>query len=64
MGSRVNRREITMTALMSWVDMGGYAHYVWPAYGVVFFVFVAHFAQVKIQKKRVLRDLKRWSQGL
>jgi len=53
-----------MNTLINWLDMGGYASYVWPAYGVVFFVFVAHFFHVKVQKKRVLRALKHWSKGL
>jgi heme exporter protein D len=64
MGTSINSREVMMNTLINWLDMGGYASYVWPAYGVVFFVFVAHFFHVKVQKKRVLRALKHWSKGL
>ena len=49
-----------MHALMTWFDMGGYAAYVWPAYGTVFIVLLANLFQTKLEKKRVLRMLQRW----
>ncbi len=64
MGASVNTREIIMSTLTNWFNMGGYAGYVWPAYGAVLFVFVGHVLYAKQQKKRVLRDLKRWSKHL
>ncbi|MCH9756720.1 MAG: heme exporter protein CcmD [Gammaproteobacteria bacterium] len=53
-----------MSAFLSWLDMGGYASYVWPAYAAVLVVFVSHFFHAKVQKKRILHALKRWSKSL
>ncbi|MDF1678584.1 MAG: heme exporter protein CcmD [Legionellaceae bacterium] len=53
-----------MTTFTSWLYMGGYAPYVWSAYGAVFVMFVGQLIYVKRQKKQVLRALKRWSQSL
>ncbi len=53
-----------MDTLLHWFQMGGYASYVWSAYGIVFFVFASHFFYVKQQKKRVLSQLKRWVKSL
>lgn len=49
-----------MSAWITWFDMGGYAAYIWSAYGLVFMVLLAHLIQTKIEKKRTWRRLKRW----
>ena len=48
-----------MHAWFMWFQMGGYAHYVWPAYGAVFFVFCFLLLHAHHQKKRVWRVLRR-----
>ena len=45
--------------MKAFFEMGGYAAYIWPAYGLVCFTFVIHFVVVKQQKKRVMQWLKR-----
>lgn len=50
-------------ALFVWLDMGGYAAYIWPAYGAVFSVLIAHVFYTKAEKKRTLRTLRRWMEA-
>lgn len=49
-----------MYAFITWLNMGGYAAYVWPAYGSVFTVLLVHIFQTRIEQKRTLRQLRRW----
>ncbi|NOV29017.1 heme exporter protein CcmD [Methylomonas sp. ZR1] len=45
---------------MSWESflyMGGYAVYVWPAYGVTALVLVVNIVLPVLQRKRLLRQL-------
>jgi heme exporter protein CcmD len=49
-----------MYALMTWFDMGGYAAYIWSAYGTVFMVLLANLLQTKAEQKRTWRMLQRW----
>jgi heme exporter protein CcmD len=61
MGASTYSREIVMkdmNYLITWLHMGGYASYIWPAYLSVFAVFMTHFVVVKLQTKRVFRMLK------
>lgn len=44
---------------MSWLNMGGYAAYVWSAYGAVALVFVGHWWRAKTEQKRILKRLGR-----
>jgi len=37
--------------------MGGYAFYVWTAYGLCFAVLLANFILPIVQRKKLLRDL-------
>lgn len=39
--------------------MGGYAPYVWPAYGIVLFVLVYNVLAALQQKKKTVRKLQR-----
>lgn len=41
------------------IDMGGYGFYVWSCYGSAAVVFVALFLNVKLQKKRIIKQLQR-----
>jgi heme exporter protein D len=52
-----------MNTVQAWFNMGGYAGYIWPAYGMVFGVFLLHIVHAKLQKKRVLKQLKRWCES-
>ena len=49
-----------MSLGLNWFHMGGYAGYIWPAYGAVFVVFITHLLHAKLQKKRVFRMLAHW----
>lgn len=49
-----------MQTLIEWLSMGGYASYVWPAYGAVVFVFVIHVISCRWQKRRIESALKTW----
>lgn len=41
------------------IDMGGYGFYVWSCYGSAAVVFVALFLHVKMQKKKLIKQLQR-----
>ncbi len=60
MGSGFTGRKYIMSLGLNWFHMGGYAGYIWPAYGAVFVVFITHLLHAKLQKKRVFRMLARW----
>jgi heme exporter protein D len=49
-----------MSSFCEWLAMGGYAAYVWPAYGLVCGVLIIHFLSIKVQKKRTGRKLQQW----
>jgi heme exporter protein D len=43
--------------LHSFFAMGGYAAYIWPAYGVFFLVLLAEGLAPRYRRRRVLREL-------
>ena len=47
-----------MSALQTFLAMGGYAAYVWPAYAVFFIVLVADSIAPRLRRRRVLRELR------
>jgi heme exporter protein D len=49
-----------MHGLMQWLSMGGYASYVWSAYGVVSVVFLLNAVGCRWQKNRIETALKTW----
>jgi len=49
-----------MTTLLHWVSMGGYAPYVWSAYGLVGLFLVLQLLALRSFKQRSLRQLSRW----
>jgi len=49
-----------MHAFITWFNMGGYAAYVWSAYGVVFIVLMLNLLQTRAEQKRTWRALRRW----
>ncbi len=51
---------MNIQALLAWFNMGGYAAYIWPAYGAVVAVLLTHVFQTRAAKKRTLRKLRRW----
>lgn len=48
-----------MTGLAEFLHMGGYAFYVWTAYGVVFAVLAANVYSAVACQRRVRKDLQR-----
>jgi heme exporter protein D len=46
-----------MNAVQSFLAMGGYAAYVWPAYAVFFIVLIADKIAPRVRRQRLLRDL-------
>jgi heme exporter protein D len=42
----------------SFIAMGGYAAYVWPAYAVFFIVLIADYISPALRRRRDLRDLR------
>ena len=42
------------------VAMGKYGFYVWPAYGLVVFIFLLHVWGVKWHHRQVRQTLQRW----
>ncbi|MFC5435386.1 heme exporter protein CcmD [Rhodanobacter umsongensis] len=47
-----------MTAVQTFLSMGGYAAYVWPAYAVFFIVLVADTVAPRLRRRRVLAELR------
>jgi heme exporter protein D len=45
-------------SLQSFFAMGGYAVYVWPAYGVFFIVLLIDWLAPQFRRRRVLRELR------
>jgi heme exporter protein D len=45
-------------SLQSFFAMGGYAAYVWPAYGVFFVVLLIDWLAPQFRRRRTLRDLR------
>jgi heme exporter protein D len=49
-----------MNQLLHWFNMGGYAGYVWSAYGMVCLVFLAQVLDIKFQRARIHKLLQGW----
>ena len=47
----------TIMSLQAFFDMGGYAAYVWPAYGITFLVLLLNVLLPIIQRKQFIRQL-------
>ncbi len=47
-----------MSALQTFLAMGGYAAYVWPAYAVFFIVLIADTIAPRLRRRRVLGELR------
>lgn len=45
-------------SVSEFLDMGGYAMYVWPAYGLALVLLVAVFIQPILVRKTLCRELK------
>ncbi len=52
-----------MSQFMQWLAMGGYAIYIWPAYGLVCVVLVTNIVSIKWQHTRTRNRLQRWYKG-
>lgn len=49
-----------MNALLQWLDMGGYAWYVWPAYGIFCVFLVMNLLEIRVLQKRTRQKLTQW----
>lgn len=49
-----------MNQFLDWLAMGGYSIYVWPAYGLVFFVLAMNLLGMKWKKKQTRHKLQQW----
>jgi heme exporter protein D len=49
---------MSAASLHSFFAMGGYAIYVWPAYGVFFTVLLIDWLAPQLRRRRLLRDLR------
>lgn len=45
---------------LEWLSMGGYASYVWPAYGLVCSALLMIWLVVKRQKRQMKARLEQW----
>jgi heme exporter protein D len=48
----------TAASLQHFFAMGGYADYLWPAYGVFFIVLLADSIAPTLRRRRLLRELR------
>jgi heme exporter protein D len=49
-----------MTPLMNWLSMGGYSHYIWPAYGLVGIIFTLNLLGMRRQRRQTRKKLQQW----
>jgi len=49
-----------MNELSNWLNMGGYAAYIWSSYGLVCLVFVLNMFGIRWQRKHTHKQLQRW----
>lgn len=49
-----------MSLLAQWLSMGGYAPYIWTAYGLAALVLVLNLLDLKCQRGRVRKKLTSW----
>ena len=47
-----------MSPVQTFLAMGGYAGYVWPAYAVFFVVLIGDAIAPQLRRRRVLRELR------
>jgi heme exporter protein D len=50
--------------MISHLMMGGYASYVWSAYGLVFAVLTLNLITINWQRKRLRKLLQQWFKSL
>lgn len=43
----------------SFWQMGGYADYVWPAYGIAFLILISHVILLLRKQKKILKKLRK-----
>ena len=64
MGIGINAGDSLMHNLLNWhwdaLAMGRYGLYVWPAYGLVVFIFMLHIVGFKWHHQKIRRALQRW----
>lgn len=48
-----------MSDLLNFLNMGGYAFYVWSSYGIAFIVLLMTYIGPKFKMKQILTELKR-----
>jgi len=56
MGSTAGSRNMNISEFL---NMGGYAFYVWTSYAVVLIVLIANVLYPLRRKRRIIRDLER-----
>lgn len=49
-----------MQTWLNWLDMGGYAFYVWSAYGCFSGIFLMHILDIKKQRRMIRKKLQAW----
>lgn len=49
-----------MNQFIQGLAMGGYGHYVWPAYGLAVGILILHLWAVKWQRRNTIKQLQRW----
>lgn len=52
-----------MSGLMAFLDMGGYARYLWPAYGLSLLVLVLNVILPLLRERALYRRLQRRHEG-
>lgn len=46
--------------ILTWFEMGGYAYYVWSAYGLVFSALIITVLLIKRQRIQIHQKLHNW----
>jgi heme exporter protein D len=49
-----------MNHFFSWMAMGGYFMYIWPAYGLVAVVLIMNVLGMRWKKKQTQQKLQQW----
>lgn len=51
-----------MSQISNWFSMGGYAHYIWPAYALMAVVLLINLAGIRRQRRKTESTLQQWYQ--
>ncbi len=56
----MGKEHRVMTHLYHFLMMGGYGYFVWPAWGITFFIFIFLFVTTRQQQEQTLKKIRKF----